>query len=137
NHAALVRLHLYKVQGDVLVKPVEERDSITNQDGHDRIANFVGQSEAKAFTGYFTTSNEPDAAEVRLQSLVHQERELARIELNGIPGLPQLATGEDEGRLVAVGPTQPPGLEIQCGLIRSRTHDVAVDRPEELHDGFR
>src|SRR5262245_3083283 len=83
HHAALVCLHLYEMQRDVLVKPVEERDSISNEYGHDRIANFVGQSEAKALTGDISTSSEPDAAEVRLQSLVHQGRKLTRVKLNG------------------------------------------------------
>lgn len=35
HHAALVCLHLYKVQGDVCVEPVKERNSAINQDGHD------------------------------------------------------------------------------------------------------
>jgi hypothetical protein len=124
------------VQGDVFVEPLKERDSAANQDRHDRIAHFVGQSAAQAFAGYVTTSDKPDVAEVRLQSLVHQAFEVAAVELNGIPGLPQLATGQDEGRLAAVGPTQPFCLEIQRGFIGSRTHDVAVDGAEELLDGF-
>ena len=49
-HPARVRFHLHEVQRDILVEPVEEWDPFTDQDGHDRIANFVGQSEPKAFT---------------------------------------------------------------------------------------
>lgn len=88
------------MQGDVLVEPLKKRDSVTNQNGHDRIAHFVGESEAQAFSGYFTTADKPDAGEVRLQSLAHQALEIARVELDGVPGLPQRATSEDEGRLV-------------------------------------
>src|SRR5262249_6994826 len=113
------------MEGNVFVELLEELDPIPNQDWHNRIANFVGQPEAKAFPRYFTTSYKPDTAKVRLQSFLHQEPEIARVELNGFPGLPQIATGEDEGRLLAIGPAQAPGLEIQCRLIGSRTHDVA------------
>lgn len=51
HHAALIGSNLEKVQGDVLVEPLEKRDSITEQNGHDRIAHFVGQSAAQALTG--------------------------------------------------------------------------------------
>jgi len=84
------------------------------------ITHFISQPAAQAFTGYFAASDKPDTAEVRLQSLVHQAFEIAAVELYGIPGLLQLATGEDEGRLVAVGPAQSLGLEIQRGFIAVR-----------------
>ena len=129
--------HLHEVQGDILVEPVEEWDPFTDQDGHDRIANFVGQSEPKAFTRDGTPSDEPDATEGRFQPLLHQVREIARVELDRIPGPRQLATGQDERRLVAIGPTESLGLEVQCGLVGARAHDVAVNRLEELLDELR
>src|SRR5262249_46623051 len=119
HHAALVSLRLYEAQGDIFVEAFEERDSITDQDGRDRIAHFVGQAEAQTLPGYFTASDKPDAAEVWLQSLADQNLEIAGVELNSASGLRQLASGEDEGRLVAVHPTQALGLETQCGFIGS------------------
>src|SRR5262249_32442799 len=111
-----------------------KRPSLTDQDGHDRIAHFVGESAPQAFTGYFTAADKPDAAKVRFQSLVHQAREIASVELYGVPRLLQCATGENKSRLVAVGPTETLGLEIQRCLIGPGTHHVAVDRLEERLD---
>ena len=125
------------MQGNILVETFEERDAITDQDGHDRIADLVGEPEAKAFTSHRTTANQPDAAEGRLQSLVHQPGQISRVELDAVPGPRQIATGEDEGRLVAVRPAQPLGFERQCGFVGSRSHHVAVDRCEELRDELR
>src|SRR5215831_6342436 len=125
------------MQSDVPVEALKERNALTNHDRHDRIAHLVGESEAQAGGGYVTTTDKPDAAEVRLQSLVHQAPEIARVELDCAPGLSQRAMGEDEGRLVAVRPAQPLRLEIERRLISSRTHDVAVDRLEERLDEFR
>jgi hypothetical protein len=42
HHAAPVGVDLGQMEGDVSVELLEEWDSITNQDGQDRIANFVG-----------------------------------------------------------------------------------------------
>jgi len=42
HHAALVGFDLRQMEGDVSVELFEERDPVTNQDGQDRIANFVG-----------------------------------------------------------------------------------------------
>ena len=69
--------------------------------------------------------------ELRPETAIHQLRKTARVELNGIPGSRQLAAGEDEGGFVAVCPPQPFGLKTQRRLIRSRSHDVAIDRFEE------
>src|SRR5215469_3677522 len=74
---------------------------------------------------------------LRLQSLVDQASEIARVELDRAPGLAQRAMGEDEGRLVAVRPAHALRLEIERRLIGSRTHYVAIDRLEERRDEFR
>jgi hypothetical protein len=65
------------MEGDVAVELVEEWDSIANQDRQDRINNFVGQSETKAFSGNRTASNKPDASERGPQAPVHELREIA------------------------------------------------------------
>lgn len=52
HHAAVVGRDLQKVEGHVFVAALEKRDSVANQDGHDRIAHFVSQLEAQAFSGY-------------------------------------------------------------------------------------
>src|SRR6185436_2597639 len=67
DHPARVRLHLHEVQSNILVEPGEERDPFPDQDGHDRIAHFVSESEPKAFTRDGAPSDEPDAPEGRLQ----------------------------------------------------------------------
>jgi hypothetical protein len=41
HHAARVRFHFHEVQADIFIEPFEEWDPFTDQDGHDRIANFV------------------------------------------------------------------------------------------------
>ena len=51
HHAALVGFDLRQMEGDVSVEFLEEWDPITNQDRQDRITNFVGQPETKAFGG--------------------------------------------------------------------------------------
>ena len=40
-HAARVCFHLHEVQADIFTEPFEEWDPFTDQDGHDRITNFV------------------------------------------------------------------------------------------------
>src|SRR5687767_15153679 len=125
------------MQGNVPVESVEKGDAVTDQDGEDGIAKFVGQPAAKAFARDGTTANKPDVAKSRLQPFVDKLLEITRVELNGTSRLSELAMGQHEGRFIAVGPTQPPGVEIQRRLIGPRTHDVAVDRSQELGDRFR
>jgi hypothetical protein len=62
---------------------------------------------------------------------IHVLCQVARVELNAVPGSRQVAAREDEGGFVAVGPPQPFGFKIKRGLIGARPHDVAVDRLEE------
>ena len=42
HHTARVGLDFHEVQADIPVELFEERDPLTYQDGHDRIAHFVG-----------------------------------------------------------------------------------------------
>ncbi len=65
------------MKGDVLVELLEEWNPIANQDGRDRITNFVGQPEPKAFGGDGTAANKPDATERGPQPLIHEPREIA------------------------------------------------------------
>src|SRR2546423_3520472 len=94
HHAALIGFNLRQMEGDVSVELLEERDPIANQDRQDRIANFVGQPETKAFAGNYTASNKPDATEPGAQAPIHKLRKIARVELDGIPGSRQIATSE-------------------------------------------
>ena len=98
-HPARVRFHLHEVQGDILVEPVEEWDPFTDQDRHDRIANFVSQSEPKAFTRDGAPSDEPDATERRFQPLMHQVREIASSRTRPYPW--SSATRDGSGRTSA------------------------------------
>jgi hypothetical protein len=77
HHAALIGFDLRQMEGDVSVELLEERYPIANQDRQDRIANFVGQPEAKAFAGDCTASNKPDATERGPQAPIHELREIA------------------------------------------------------------
>src|ERR1019366_7123523 len=77
HHAVLVGFDLRQMEGDVSVELVEEWDSFTDQDRHDRIANFVGQSETKAFGGDHAASNKPDGSKLGPQALIHELREIA------------------------------------------------------------
>jgi hypothetical protein len=122
------------MEGDVSVELLEELDPIADQDREDRITNFVGQPETKAVGGEYTASNKPDATEGGPQAPIHELREIARVELDGIPGPRELTMSQNEGRLVAVRPPQAFGLKIQRSLVCSRSHDVAVDRLEERLD---
>src|SRR6266545_7375263 len=110
HHTALVGFDLRQVEGDVLVERLEEGDPIADQDRQDRIANLVGQPEAKAFTADDAPSSEPDAAEPGPQPPIHELREIAGIELDGRPGPRQLTTSEHESGFVAVHPPEAPGL---------------------------
>ena len=116
---------------------LEERDPITNQDRQDRVAHFVGQPESKAFGGDHTAAGKPDGAERGSQAPIHELREVAGVELDGIPGPWQRATREDEGGGVAVRPPQSLGFKPKRGLIGARPHDVAVDRLEKRFDESR
>src|SRR5678816_2422973 len=137
DHAVIVSLHLRKVQRDVLVEPLEEWDSITDEDGHDRITNLVGKPKAKAFTGNCATSNEPNTREGWLQSIINQPRKVSRVKLNAIPGPWEFASGEDEGWLFAVGPAEPLGFKLQGRFVGSRSHHVAVDSLQERCNELR
>src|SRR5439155_23489325 len=77
HHAALVGFDLCQMEADVSVELLEEWDPITNQDRQDRIANFVGQPETKAFPGNYTASNKPDGTEPGPQAPIHQLRKIA------------------------------------------------------------
>ncbi len=65
------------MQGNVSVEPFDEGNSLTSQDRNDRLANLVGEPEPKAFAGNRAASNDPDTPESRLQSLIHQPREVS------------------------------------------------------------
>ena len=54
-----------------LSRPWKNGIPVADQNGHDRIAHVVGQSEAQAFSGYFTTAYKQDTAQVGPQSLRH------------------------------------------------------------------
>ena len=56
------------------------------------------------------------------------------MELDGIAGPRQLAMSQDEEGLSPYAHPQPFGVKTQGGLIRARSHDVAVDRLEERLD---
>src|SRR5262245_14111856 len=90
HHAALVGFDLCEMQGNISVELLEEWDSITNQDRQDRIANFVGQPETKAFAGNCSTSDEPDAPKHGPQAPIHKLRKIPRVELDGIPDSRQI-----------------------------------------------
>src|SRR2546425_439013 len=104
HHAVLVGFDLRQMEGDVSVELIEEWDPVTDQDRQDRIATFVGQPETKAFGGDHTASDKPDGMEPGPQAPIHELREIAGVELDGIPGPWQLASGEDESGFVAVRP---------------------------------
>jgi len=77
HHAALVGFDLRQMEGDVSVEPLEEWEPITNQDRQDRISNFVGEPETKAFGGDHTASNKPDGTECGPQAPIHELRKIA------------------------------------------------------------
>jgi hypothetical protein len=56
---------------------LEERHPIANQDRQDRITNFVGSPETKAFAGNYTASNKPDGTERGPQVPIHEPRKIA------------------------------------------------------------
>src|SRR6266478_6061139 len=99
HHPALVGFDFGQVEGDVLVEVLEEGDPIANQNRQNRIPNLVGQPETKAFTADDAPSGEPDAAEPGPQAPIHELREIAGVELDGVPGPRQLTMSENEGGL--------------------------------------
>jgi hypothetical protein len=62
---------------DISVEFFKEPYPIANQDRQDRITNFVGQPETKAFAGNCTASNEPDGAEHTPEAPIHELRKIA------------------------------------------------------------
>jgi hypothetical protein len=77
HHAALIGFDLRQMEGDVSVELLEERDPIADQDRQDRITNFVGKPETKAFPGNCTASNKPDATESGPQVPIHELGKIA------------------------------------------------------------
>ena len=65
------------MEGDVFVEVPEERDAVTDQDRQDRIAQFIGESEAQALGGDRTASSDPDGTEPRPQLLSDQLGKIA------------------------------------------------------------
>jgi hypothetical protein len=65
------------VQRNVSLERVEESNAVANHDRQDGVANFVGQPESKTFGGHHTAANEPDAAELRTQTFIHEWHEIA------------------------------------------------------------
>src|SRR6516165_6304998 len=86
HHAAPVGLDLRQVEGDVPVELLEEWDPLADQDRQDRVANLVGQPETKALGGNHTAPDNPDGTEPGPEAPVHEPREIAFVELDGIPG---------------------------------------------------
>src|SRR5437762_11692660 len=72
DHAILVRRHIQQVKLDVFVELLEKGDAVTDQNREDRVTDFVGQAEAKAFTRHRAASHKPDAAEGWLEPSIHQ-----------------------------------------------------------------
>src|SRR6478735_4590206 len=77
DHPALVGFRFDKMKGDVLVEPLKKRNALANQDRQDRIADFVRQSEPKAFTTHGAAADEPYAAKGWSQPVIHQPRKIA------------------------------------------------------------
>src|SRR4051812_32970368 len=87
HDAIRVCLHLEQMQGDVSGEPLKERNALTDDDRDDGITHFVGQSEAQALRGHRASANEPDVPVEWFQLVVHQDREVACVELDGGPRL--------------------------------------------------
>ncbi len=60
NHAARVGFDFREMQCDVAAEFVEESNAVADQYRHDRIANFVGESEANTFRGQHAAADEPN-----------------------------------------------------------------------------
>ena len=68
HRAALIGLDLRQMEGDVSFQLLEESYPIANQDRQDRITNFVGEPETKAFAGSYTASKNSTVSRVRGRS---------------------------------------------------------------------
>src|SRR5215831_10613085 len=112
------------MERDVSIELLEERDPLTDHDRQDRIIDLVGQPEAKTFARDRAPADEPDGAKRRPQALVYELRQIAGIELDGIPRPRQIPGGEHKGGLVAIRPAVSLSFEAQRGLVGARAHDV-------------
>ncbi len=83
HHAALIAFDLRQMKGDISIELLEEGDPVTYQDRQDRITNFVGKAETKAFARKYPTSNKPDVAERWPQTPIHEMPKIAGAELDG------------------------------------------------------
>jgi hypothetical protein len=90
------------VQRDIAIELFEERHAVTDQDRENGIADFVCQPATQTLAGDHAAADEPDASERGTQTIVDELREIARIELDRLPNLRQVAARENERRLVAV-----------------------------------
>jgi hypothetical protein len=72
------------VKRDAVVERGGKGNSRTDQDRHDRIADFAGGPEAQALAGDDAAAHEPDAAERRPQSLVDELNQIAGTELHAV-----------------------------------------------------
>src|SRR6185295_19728045 len=101
------------MEGDIPVEPLEEGNSLANQDRQNRITHFVCQPETQAIAADCTAPNDPDATERRPQAAIHELRKIAGVELDRIAPSRQSTAGQDEDGFVAVRPPEPFGFEIQ------------------------
>lgn len=62
---------------DVSVEFLKKLYPVANQDRQDRITNFIGQPEAKAFARNCTASNKPYGTERAPQVPIHELRKIA------------------------------------------------------------
>src|SRR5262245_19244602 len=72
DDAADVGFDLRQMESDVSIELLEESDAIADHNREDRIPDLVGQPETKAFAGDDTAANEPDAAELGPQTVIHE-----------------------------------------------------------------
>src|SRR4051812_31300911 len=98
DHAVAICFHVSEMKRDVLVDLVEEWDSVTNKDRHDRIANFIRKPDTKAFRRKCPASNKPDALKRGSQSLIHKLCEVAGIKLDAVSNPRQISMSQDECR---------------------------------------
>src|SRR5690606_34882922 len=120
NHPVPVRPQLGEVQGDVVIQALGKVDAVSQYDRHDGEEDVVRQAKAQALATDHPTADEPDAAVGRLQPVVDENGEVAGVEPNGVPGSGELAARQNEGRLLAVRPSESLLLESQRRLVGSR-----------------
>jgi len=77
HHPTLVGFDLGQMEGDVSAELFEKRYPIAYQDRQDRITNFVGKSETKAFAGNWTASHKPDGTEHGPKAPIDELRKIA------------------------------------------------------------